>query len=175
MTGSYNTKIKPKIPPSVYNAYFICKRQAWLMDRNLSGWQDNYFLQIGKLISEESYKREKKEIYIAEYRAKLDMIKKGRRYILACEVKKSSKVLNNAKRQLKYYLYILNKKGIKVKGELKIPKEKKNIEINFNGKEKKKIKKNIKEIRLFLLNEKPPEPKKKKICSKCAHFEFCFA
>lgn len=50
--------------PSIFNAYNICKRQAWLMMRNLTADQDNAFLEIGRLIDETAFKREKKEFIL---------------------------------------------------------------------------------------------------------------
>jgi len=53
-----------KITGSIIQAYNICKRQAWLMSRQITGDQYNEFLAIGRLISEESFKRDKKELRI---------------------------------------------------------------------------------------------------------------
>ncbi|MCX7641907.1 MAG: CRISPR-associated protein Cas4, partial [Elusimicrobiales bacterium] len=44
--------------------YYICKREVWLMSRNLEPDQSNPFIEIGRILSEDSYKYEKKEIKI---------------------------------------------------------------------------------------------------------------
>lgn len=43
------------------NYYFHCHRQLWLFGRNIQMEQENVNVQIGKLVSEESYSREKHE------------------------------------------------------------------------------------------------------------------
>jgi CRISPR-associated exonuclease Cas4 len=113
------------IAPSIYNAFNICPRQAWLLSRQLTADQQNTYLDIGRLISEESFSREKKEIYIPDLAAKIDYVKKRDGEFFVAEVKKSSATMQSGIMQLKYYLYLLDKKGIQAKGLIKIPKEKK--------------------------------------------------
>ncbi len=163
------------IPPSIFNAYHVCKRQAWLMSHSIIGDQDNTFIQIGKLIDETSYKREKKRIYIPDISAQIDMIvKKDGKYCIV-EIKKSSKKIDSAIMQLKYYLFLLSEKSINVKGILKIPSEKRNIDISLSEEDNLYIKECIVEIRKTIELEFPPEPKKIKVCPKCNHFEFCWS
>ena len=51
-----------------------------------------------------------------------------------------------AEQQLKYYLYLLNKKGIEVKGELLIPKENRKEMIVLNENDKIMIENRLKDI-----------------------------
>ncbi len=163
------------IPPSIYNAYHICPRQSWLMFRQLNADQRNTSLEIGKLIDETSYGREKKKIYIADLGAMVDMVtqKDGEFYI--AEIKKSSKRLENAVIQLKYYLYLLRTKSVAAKGLLKIPKEKKEIGVELSDEDVRTIGKNIDAILALLYRESPPDKAKKKVCNKCAHLDFCWS
>ena len=163
------------IPPSIFNAYHVCKRQAWLMSHSIIGDQENTFIQIGKLIDETSYKREKKRIYIPDISAQIDMIvKKDGKYCIV-EIKKSSKKIDSAIMQLKYYLYLLREKSLNAKGILKIPKEKKNIDVELIEKDIIYINKTLEQIKEILNYELPPEVKKIKVCPKCNHFEFCWS
>jgi len=163
------------VPPSIYNAYHICRREAWLMFRQLNADQQNSYLERGRFIDESTYTREKKKIYLADISAMVDMVtKKDGEYFIA-EIKKSSKRLDNALIQLKYYLYLFRKKNITAKGMLKIPREKKNIEVELTDDEFSTIDKNIPQIFAILYKEMPPEKCSKKVCNKCAHFEFCWS
>jgi CRISPR-associated exonuclease Cas4 len=72
------------------------------MSRQLTPWQDNPFIEIGRLISEESYKRDKKEIHIENI--VIDLLKTD---------KKSSRFEKSAKMQLAYYLLRLKQLGHK--------------------------------------------------------------
>jgi len=163
------------LPPSIFNAYNICKRQAWLMIRQLNADQDNTFLNIGKLIDETSFKREKKKVYIADISAQIDMITKKNGTLFIAEIKKSSKTLKSGEFQLKYYLYLLQQKGINIKGLIKIPREKKSIEIELNSNDIRKIKEVLKEANSVLEKDIPPETEKIRLCKTCAHFEFCWS
>ena len=77
-----------RIPPSIFNAYNICKRQAWLMSRQMTADQENTFLNIGKLIDETTYQREKKKIYIADISAQIDMVTIKNGEVFIAEIKK---------------------------------------------------------------------------------------
>ncbi len=163
------------IAPSIYNAFNICPRQAWLLSRQLTADQQNTYLDIGRLINGEFFSREKKEIYIPDLAAKIDYVKKRDGEFFVAEVKKSSATMQSGIVQLKYYLYLLDKKGIKAKGLIKIPKEKKSMEIELSEEDKKFILEKIKTLQDILKREEPPQVKKIKQCRKCAHYEFCFA
>ncbi|OQY08081.1 MAG: CRISPR-associated protein Cas4 [Fusobacteriia bacterium 4572_132] len=164
-----------KIPPSIYNAYNICPKEAWLMFRNIIPNQQDEYLMIGKIIDEETYIRNKKHLYIAELSAEIDMIEKKNGILAIVEIKKSSKMIEYAIWQLKYYLYLLNKKGISVDGQLAIPKEKKKVKVKLENDDIEKIEKDLKEIEKVLLSEKPPIIEKNGFCNKCAYFEFCWS
>ncbi len=162
--------------PSIFNAYKICKRQAWLMVRQLNADQNNEFLEIGRLIDNKSFKRQKKKIYLADLEALIDMIIKKDETIYIAEIKKSSKTLESGIKQLKYYLYLIKvKKGINAKGIIKIPKEKISREISLTKQDVEEIEKTLKEMKMVLNSNTPPKLKKmEKICKVCAHFEFCW-
>ena len=161
-----------KITGTLVWYYFICKRQLWLMSREITPFEDDDLLELGRLISEESYRRSVKEINIENI--KIDFLKKENNSIVVCEIKKSSKFLEAAKMQLLFYLYKLKQKGTKVKGELLIPREKKKIELKLTDEIETKIINTIKKIREIIKNPTPLPLIKTKFCNKCAYREFCW-
>lgn len=164
-----------KIAPSIFNAFNICPRQAWLMSRQMTADQENSFIDIGRLIDETSFEREKKKIYLADIGAMIDMVtKKDGTYFIA-EIKKSSGTLPTGIFQLKYYLFLLRKKSIMVKGIIKIPKEKKSIEVELTQDDCETIERKLKELGVILEQEKPPLAKWLGVCPKCGHLEFCWS
>ena len=163
------------IPPSIFNAYHICHRQAWLMHHQLTADQQNTFLDIGRLIDDTTYEREKKKIYLADISAMVDMVTKKDGNFFIAEIKKSSKRMDNAVLQLKYYLYLLRKKSVFAKGMLKIPKEKKNVEIDLSDEDIQFIQESLTDIDITINKNTPPDIINKSICSRCAHYEFCWA
>ena len=162
-----------KISGSLIQAYIICPRQSWLMHRQITGDQYNEFLSIGRLYSEETYKREKREILIDGN--KIDVVKSDDGILTLIEVKKSSKMIKASKMQLLNYLYSFNKKGYKVRGELRIPKEKKIIPVEFGETEIILIENLHKEIEEFINREKTPEKKRIGACRSCSYSEFCWS
>ncbi len=162
-----------KITGSLIEAYLFCPRQAWLMSRQLSGDQYNDFLSIGRLISEETYKKAKKEIIIEG--GKIDIINKGKDKLVLFEVKKTSKHLRPATFQLLYYIYKLSEKGLNVSGELRIPKEKKIVSVELNEENKIELEKIINTLGEILKLEKPPNVKSQSYCRKCSYIEFCWS
>ena len=62
----YNSKRRffklQRITGTLILFYYICRREVWLMAHELHPNQENPFLEIGRLIHQESYSREKKEI-----------------------------------------------------------------------------------------------------------------
>ncbi|WAM33903.1 CRISPR-associated protein Cas4 [Caldicellulosiruptor morganii] len=158
---------------STIQAYIVCKRQAWLLSRNISPAGDNPFLEIGKLISQEYYKHDKKEVFFDG--VVLDLIRNENEVLLVGEIKKSSKSKNAAMTQLKFYLYKLFKSNINARGKLLIPEEKKTFDVVLSFDDIRDIENLIEEISQFLSRSLPPEPQKIKACSKCSYKEFCWA
>ena len=152
--------------------YYICPREVWLMAHELNPEQDNPFIEIGRILHEDSYQREKKEITVGNM--KLDIIKKANGQTIIPEVKKSSRFEKSACMQLAFYLYRLKETEIPVKGELLIPKEKKRIPIELNNGMEKELKKAFFEIENIISQDAPLEPVKNKFCRNCAYREFCW-
>lgn len=161
------------ISGSLIQAYIICPRKAWLMSHQICGDQTNDFIAIGRLYSEETYKRDKKEIMIDGN--KIDLIREENGTLILIETKKSSKMIKASRAQLLNYLYSFTKKGFEVKGEIRVPKEKKVIEIPFDEKEMNEIEKIREEIQTLIREEKSPEALKISACKNCSYSEFCWS
>lgn len=161
------------ITGSIIQAHIICPRKAWLMSRQICGDQLNENLSIGRLYSEESFKREKKEIMIDGN--KIDFIKSENGELTLVETKKSSKMIKASRMQLLNYLYAFYKKGYSVKGEIRIPKEKKIIQIPFTDEERFEIEKVRADIEKLIELDAAPSPKMIGSCKKCSYYEFCWS
>src|SRR4030042_6144473 len=170
-----NSEHKNTTPPSIYNAFHIFSRQSWLMFRQLNADQRHTSLELGRLTDDTTYEREKKKIYLADVSAMVDMVTQKDGEVFIAEIKRSSKRIENAIKQLKYYLFLLRKKSVIVKGMLKIPKEKKSIEVELNDEDVRAIERNIDRILAELYKSAPPLRAAKKVCKKCAHLEFCWS
>ena len=155
------------------NYFFICKTKLWLFSHNIQMEKENEDVKIGKQIHENSFKRDKKEIRIGP--VSFDFVRKRDGKIELHENKKSSKLQEPHKYQVLYYLFFLEKNyNLNAKAIIHYPKERKKDEFVLNDEIRLDLKKILNDINKIKKLEKYPEIKKKKICTKCAYFEFCF-
>jgi len=153
--------------------YYICKREVWLMARQIVPEQENPHIELGRFISDTTYKRDKKQIHLEGIT--LDLAKLDDEKLIIGEVKKSSKFRDSARMQLCYYLYILRDYGIEAEGELLFPKEKKKEKVVLTDEVVKELENTIKEIREIVSQELPPKAVKIGYCTNCGYREFCWS
>lgn len=153
--------------------YCVCKREVWLLAHGIEADQDHELLEIGRIVSESTYKRDKKEVEVGNIKA--DLIRKEEGQIVVGEVKKSSKYKKAATMQLLHYLNVLRHRGIDAKGRLFFPEERKTVDVKLDEESIKKLENMEIEIIKIIYQEYPPKAVKKKFCSTCAYSEFCFA
>lgn len=151
--------------------YFVCKRKLWYFSNDLNMEFNSELVGVGKLIDETSYSREKKNILIDET-ISIDFLKDWK---IVHEVKKSRKIDEAAKWQLKYYMWILKNKGVDIeKGILDYPLLRKREEIILNEQDQLEIESIIEDIEKIISSKLPPNITKKGICKKCAYYELCY-
>ncbi len=152
------------------NYYFVCKRKLWLFTKDIRFEDENEYVQLGKLIDENTYKRNKKQIAIGSI--KIDFIDNKR---VIHEIKKSNKIEKAHIYQLKYYIRTLKKMGVEdVTGEIDYPKLKKREQVTWDDADEVEFDKIFSAISEILDKEKPPAVINKPYCKKCAYYEFCF-
>lgn len=154
--------------------YFaICKRQVWLMSRNITPDERDTNIEIGRFIGEVSYKRNKKEIEFGNI--KFDVLLNTMDELVIGETKKSSKFQEASTLQLLYYLRVLKRAGINARGVLLYPEEKKRIEIELTDDELNMLDKIENEIKRIMNSDVSPPVTKNKYCKVCAYREYCYA
>lgn len=153
--------------------YFICKREVWLMSRNLVPDQDDSNIDLGRFFHEQSYQRNVKEISIGNI--VVDVIKKDSGQLVVGEVKKTSKFKESARMQLLYYLKQLKDVGINATGSLMFPKEKKREELTLAEKDEERLETVVKDILRIIYLDTPPKVVKISFCKNCAYNEFCYS
>lgn len=140
------------------------------MGHGITPDEDAYSLEIGRAVHQIFYKDFRKEVELEGVR--FDFLKKGENVV--CEVKTSSRFLDATILQLSYYLYRLKAYGVEAEGEIRIPKERKRIEVKLNGELEKRLLSALEDIRKIMEMEKPPGPIKTRFCRKCAYRDFCW-
>nr|WP_262370206.1 CRISPR-associated protein Cas4 [Dictyoglomus thermophilum] len=103
------------------NYLFVCERKLWLFDRGIGMEETSEKVFLGKLLDEFSYPKEKKKKILIDNLICIDILNEEE----IREVKYSDKLEEPNKMQILYYLYYLKKLGIRKKGILNYPKQKK--------------------------------------------------
>jgi CRISPR-associated exonuclease Cas4 len=153
--------------------YKICKREVWLMSKNIIPDQKDTNIDIGRFIHEMSYSRNKKEIEFGN--VKFDVLLNTKDQLVIGETKKSSKFQEASRLQLLYYLRELKNANIDAKGILLYPEEKKRVEVELNEENIIELEKAEDEIVEIMNKEVPPPVAKNKFCRSCGYREYCFA
>jgi len=152
--------------------YKACKRKLWFFANQINMNYDDENIEIGRIIHENSYSDERKNIIIDDTIA-IDFIKKEGEHLIF-EVKKSSKLKIPALYQLYYYLWYLKKnKGININGMLVYPKEKRKEEISLTPEIENEIEFIVNDIPKILESKIPPKAENRKYCKRCSYYEFC--
>jgi len=150
--------------------YFTCPRELWFFSRGIT-FEDNEDIIIGRLIHGEAFQREWKEVLLDDVKLDVVMRKEG---ITVVEIKKSSRLKEPSKWQLKYYLYLLRKAGIRAKGVVSYPEEGTREEIELTDEDVLKLEEALKKIREVVSLPRPPPPVKKPYCKRCSYRDFCW-
>ena len=150
--------------------YIVCKKRLWYFSNGLNMEGNSELVSIGKIIDENSYKREKKNIMIDNI-INIDFLVD---WEIIHEIKKSDSLEEASIWQIKYYIYYLNEKGVDIKsGILDYHKLRKRKEIYLEEGDKEKIENMIEDIKTIINLEIPPVEKSKKYCSACSYYELC--
>lgn len=160
------------------NYYVVCHRKLWLFTRKIELERENENVQIGKLLDEESYKREQKAIALDE-RIVIDWVESKvlpDGTLLLHEVKKARSVQEAHRLQMLYYLYYLKHKGVQARGQIDYPLLKKSEAIELTPSAETELRRALKEIQTIIESDQvPPRLTKKRFCEQCAYFELCWS
>lgn len=156
-------------------AYFqLCHRKLWLFAKGIQMEQRSELVAEGKFIEERSYRQRAerwKEIQIEGCKIDYFDPKRG----IVREVKKSAKHESAHIAQVKYYLYVLERNGIKVShGLLEYPRLRETEEVWLQLGDREEIAAWEIRIRALLAQKICPSLEKKTLCKRCAYREFCF-
>ena len=151
--------------------YFICKKKLWYFINQINMEQNSELVAIGKILDEDSYKKEKKEILI-DNTINIDFIKNG---AVLHEVKKTKSIEEAGIWQIKYYMYYLEKKEVKnIKAKIDYPLLRETKEIILSDSDRKVLDDVIQDIEKLINEESIPKKINSKICKKCSYYDLCY-
>lgn len=157
-----------------FNYYTVCKRKLWLFANGINMEHTSDLVYDGKLIHETSYPQRPERYEEIEIDGiKIDFYDIKNKVIH--EIKRSDKVEKAHEWQVKYYIYVLERNGIKgVTGILEYPTLRQTSKVELTDEDRKRIREIEIEIREIIENENCPTLEKKKICRNCSYYEFCY-
>jgi CRISPR-associated exonuclease Cas4 len=161
------------ITGTLIQSFSICQRQTWLMAHQIIPDQEHQYIELGRLIDENSYNRDKRKIHFENI--VIDLVRSEEGDIIVGEVKKSSKAEKSAKLQLAFYLYRLKQSGIKGRGLLLFPKERKRVTVELTMELEKELEEMFSKIYSLIFQKTPPPFKKVSYCKNCGYKEFCLS
>jgi len=154
------------------NYYFVCHRKLWLFSHGLQMEHESDLVFQGKLVHEESYTRDDKEIFIDGH-IRLDRIEPNG---VIHEIKKSDKMENAHIWQLKYYLFYLKQKDVwPVSGKIDYPKLRQTVDVALTDEDERQLHIILQKIDDLIHLSTPPTLPKKKICLSCSYYELCWS
>ncbi|WP_333785380.1 CRISPR-associated protein Cas4 [Thermocrinis sp.] len=153
--------------------YAVCQRKLWLFTKGISFENESEYVQLGKLLDEISFSREREEEFSYEP-VSIDFFttEKG---LAVHEVKHSPALEPAHVLQVKYYIYYLRTKGIKVShGIIHYPKQKRLLEVELSKQDEELMGEVIGKMENILKKDTPPKVINKPYCKKCAYWEYCY-
>jgi len=173
--NSKKNSLSMQLTGTHFNYYFICHRKLWLFSQGIYMEQTSELVDEGRLIHETAYPRRSSKYQEVEMDGiKIDYFDPARKEIH--EVKKSNKMEEAHRWQLKYYLYIMEKNGFEgLSGLLEYPVLHKTEKVFLSQPDREEIIVILKHIREITQSNTCPEKQKLSICRKCSYEDFCWS
>lgn len=167
----YNTM---NITGTHFNYYHLCKRKLWLFANGINMEHTSDTVYEGKLIHEMSYPQRSERYEELEVDGiKLDYYDARNKVIH--EIKKSDKVEIAHEWQLKYYIHVLERNGVKdVTGLLEYPTLRQTMAVVLTDEERMLIAEKVMAIEEIIAADICPEAIRTHICRQCSYYDFCF-
>ena len=155
--------------------YFTCHRKLWLFTNGIQMEQNSELVAMGKLIHETSYSDRPERFQEVEIGpVKIDFYDKREKVIH--EIKKSDKLEESHRWQVKYYISIMEQAGLEgVTGLLEYPKLRHTEQVLLTDRDRDELETIIVNIAQITASENCPALLKTGICKNCSYYDFCYA
>lgn len=156
--------------------YYICHRKLWLFSKglNMENVSGNADVIKGKMLHEERFSREAhKEIGFDNI--KIDFLRFGDQ-VFVHEIKKSRKFEEAHIWQLKFYIYQLQLRSVNCEaGVIHYPQSMRKLDVVFTAEDRALLEDALQGIMEVQRLACPPPVLGRKVCNKCAYYDFCVA
>lgn len=155
--------------------YQVCKRKLWLFSNGIQMEHTSDLVYEGKLIHEKSYPQRPERYEELEIDGcKIDFYDTKNKVIH--EIKKSDKLDDAHRWQVKYYIHVLERNGIEgVSGILEYPELRITEKVLLTTIDREYLQKMEEDIRTIVNGEECPSCISTKICRRCSYEDFCYS
>lgn len=162
------------ITPTHINYYHVCHRKLWLFSNGIQMEHTSALVDEANLIHETSYPQRSARFTELDLGiAKIDFYDAKNQIVH--EIKKTNKLELAHEWQVKFYLLLLRRVGIKeATGILEYPKLKKTQTVYLTDEDIQYLEEKEQQISTMIHKEIAPDRIKKSFCRSCSYFELCW-
>lgn len=164
-----------QITPTLINLYHVCHRQVWLHAHGIRMEHTSEVVADGRFIHENTYpQRAKRYEELVLGPAKIDYY--DAKNMVVHEIKRSNKVSEAHRWQVKYYLLLLEQAGITgATGILEYPVLRQTETVTLEEADRTRLNEILADIESILSLPQPPARIQKRICRGCSYHDFCWS
>lgn len=155
------------------NYLYICQRKLWFYQNHLEMEHTSEHVDLGQLLHDESYPREKCREWDIDNLVKIDFVDKQG---ILHDIKSGPAMETAHIMQLCYYLYLLKQKGVSNrKGVINYPRQKRTTEVELTPEREQEVETAIEKVSEIAALPTPPHADYMKICKSCSYQELCWS
>ena len=164
---------QPNITGTAINYLYICTRKLWFYQNHIEMEHTSEYVDLGQLLHEESYPREKRREWDIDNRVQIDFIDK---HGVLHDIKAGPAMETAHIMQICYYLYLLKQKGTSNrKGVINYPRQRRTTEVELTAEKEQEVETAIEKVGEIAASPTPPHADYMKICKSCSYQELCWS
>ena len=164
---------QPDITGTAINYFYICTRKLWFYQNHLEMEHTSEKVDLGQLLHDESYPREKRREWSIDNLVQIDFVDKQG---ILHDIKSGPAMETAHVMQLCYYLYLLKQKGVtNRKGIINYPTQRRNTEVELTPEREREVETSIQKVNEISALPTPPHAEYMKICKSCSYQELCWS
>lgn len=164
---------QPHITGTAINYLYICERKLWFFQNHLEMEHTSEYVDIGQLLHEDTYPREKRREWLIDGMVRIDFVDKDG---ILHDIKSGPAMETAHVMQLCYYLYLLKQKGVTDrKGVINYPRQRQTTEVELTVDRERELETAIEKVTQIAALPTPPHADYMKICKSCSYQELCWS
>lgn len=164
---------QPHITGTAINYLYICERKLWFFQNHLEMEHTSEYVDIGQLLHEDTYPREKRREWLIDGMVRIDFVDKDG---ILHDIKSGPAMETAHVMQLCYYLYLLKQKGVTDrKGVINYPRQRRTTEVELTVDRERELETAIEKVAQIAALPTPPHADYMKICKSCSYQELCWS